>query len=66
MLPLVVEISSLDPLKSTLNIFPLTVASRLTFVKRFANASRSSITTLRYSNKRAFLVLFTCFVYSIK
>jgi len=35
-------------------------------LERFWNASYSSITTLWYSNKKAFLVLFACFIYRTK
>jgi len=37
-----------------------------TALERFWNASCSSIATLWYSDKGAFLVLFTCFVYRTK
>jgi len=47
-----------------LNALPLAVIG--TALERFWNASYSSITTLWYSDKGAFLVLFACFVYRIK
>jgi len=60
-----IEIPSLgSSAKSILNALPLAVVGMA--LKRFWNASYSSIATLRYSNKRAFLVLFACFVYRTK
>jgi hypothetical protein len=56
--------SSDSPVKSTLNVFPLTVVGRL--LERFWNTSRSSIATLRYSNERAFWVSSACLVYRTK
>jgi len=51
-------------MKSTLNALPLAVVGMA--LERFWNASYSSIATLWYFNKGAFLVLFACFIYRIK
>jgi len=47
-----------------LNALPFAVVG--TALERFWNASYSSIATLWYSDERAFLVSFACFVYRIK